>query len=152
MTDTTGVQKIVPAAAGIYEPLMPYAYPLVRIVAGGFLAPHGYPKLFVAGRAEQTAGFFSKVGLEPALQLVYLVGVTEFVGGILIALGLLTRPAAIGAAILLAVAAFKVHLANGFFWTTGGLEYPLMWCLIMVAIAIKGGGAYSIDRRIGKEF
>ena len=152
MTDSTGVQPIVPAAAGIYEPLKPYAYPFIRVVAGLFLAPHGYPKLFVAGRAEQTAGFFSKVGLEPALQLVYLVGTVEFFGGLLIALGLLTRPAAIGAAILLAVAAFKVHLANGFFWTAGGLEYPLMWCLLMLVIAVKGGGALSLDRRIGKEF
>jgi putative oxidoreductase len=153
MTESSNAQPIVPALAGIYEPLKPYAYPLVRAVTGLWAVPHGMQKLFgmFGGNAQATAGFFSKVGLEPALPLVYLVGSVEFFGGLLIAIGLLTRPAAVGVAILMAVATIQVHLANGFFWTKTGFEYPLMWCLLALAIAIKGGGQMSVDRRIGKE-
>ena len=44
-----------------------------------------------------------------------------------------------------------VHFPMGFGWTNRGYEYPLMWGLIMFAIALRGGGPYSLDRRIGKE-
>jgi putative oxidoreductase len=40
---------------------------------------------------------------------------------------------------------------RGFGWAQGGFEYPLFWGLIMFAIALRGGGPYSLDRRIGKE-
>ncbi len=151
MTDSTSApQPIIPGLAGIYEPLKPYAYPIVRFVAGAWMIPHGYPKLI--GGTERTAGFFAKIGLEPAAPLVLLVGTVEAIGGLLIAIGLLTRPVAAMAAVLMAVAAFKVHLPNGFGWTAGGFEYPLMWCVLMLVICIKGGGTMSVDRRIGKEF
>lgn len=151
MTDSTNTpQPIIPGLANIYEPLKPYAYPIVRFVAGAWMIPHGYPKLTTGTQA--TAGFFAKIGLEPAVPLVLLVGTVEAIGGLLIAIGLLTRPVAAMAAIVMAVAAFKVHLPNGFGWTSGGFEYPLMWCALMLVICIKGGGAMSVDRRIGKEF
>ena len=51
-----------------------------------------------------------------------------------------------------AVAVFKVHLANGFFWSNGGYEYPLLWGLIALALAFRGGGELSIDRALGREF
>ncbi len=144
----------VPALAGLYEPLSHLTYPLIRFSAGLFLMPHGAAKLFglFGGDINRTIAGFGKLGLEPAMPLAYLVGLTEFVGGLLIAIGFLTRPAAIGAAILLAVTVFHVHLANGFFWNKGGYEYPLLWMIIMIGIFFRGAGPLSVDGKIGKEF
>ena len=151
-------QKLfVPAMAGIYELGQSISYPLIRFVAGFWLVPHGCQKLFgmFGGNIQGTAGFFSKYGIEPALTLSYVVGCIEFFGGLLVAIGLLTRPAAAAAAIMLAIAAFQVHLPNGFFWTTPGkpgFEYPLMWMFLMIAIFLRGGANLSVDRLIKKEF
>ncbi len=127
---------------------------MIRFFTGLFLMPHGAQKLlgWFRGNIEGTAGFFAKIGLEPALPFAYLVGATEFFGGLFLAIGFLTRPAAAAIAILMAVAAFKVHLANGFFWSNGGYEYPLLWGLIALALALRGGGALSLDKAIGREF
>ncbi len=146
---------IVPGMAGLYDKLACAAYPIVRVTAGLFLVPHGMQKLFGmfgGGGLKGTAGFFAKLGLEPSMAMATLVGCVEFFGGICIALGFLTRPFAAAAAILLFVAVYKVHLANGFFMSKGGYEFALMWALLMVVIFIKGGAHASIDRKIGKEF
>jgi putative oxidoreductase len=45
--------------------------------------------------------------------------------------------------------ALSVHVPNGFFWTEGGYEYPLMWALLAVSILLRGGDRYSLDSRIG---
>jgi putative oxidoreductase len=140
--------------AGFYERAETWAYPLMRIAVGAFLVPHGMQKLFGAfgGNAQQTAGFFAKLGIEPALPLVYLVGSVEFFGGILIAIGLFTRVAAAAVVILMIVAVTKVHLVNGFFWTKAGWEYPALWGILALAIFFRGGGELSVDRKLGKEF
>ncbi|MSO54409.1 MAG: DoxX family protein [Rhodospirillales bacterium] len=143
-------QLFIPALGGLYARLACFAYPLVRIVAGLWLVPHGAQKLF--GDTNMFAGAFDQMGLEPALPLVYLVGLVEFVGGLMMAVGLLTLPAAAAAATVLFVAVVKVHLPMGFMGDSGGFEYPLMWALLLVAIVIRGGGALSIDRRIWREF
>ncbi len=145
---------IVPAVGGLYESLKPWAYPIMRIAAGLFMMPHGAQKLFgmFGGNINGTIGFFGKIGLTPATELAYLVGFVEFFGGLLIVLGLLTRPAAAASVILLLVAVFKVHMGNGFFWTARGYEYPLLWAILMFVIFIRGGGDKSVDNSIGKEF
>jgi putative oxidoreductase len=127
----------------------------VRFFAGLILVPHGAQKLFGAfggGGLDGTAGFFAKIGLEPSMILATWVGFFEFFGGIAIAIGLLTRPVALVVAVQLLVAAFYVHLASGYFWTGRGYEFPLLWAIIMIAIAIRGGGDKSIDKMLGKEF
>ena len=63
---------------------------------------------------------------------------------------LLTRPAAAAIAVMLLVAA-TVHLPNGFFWTSGGWEYPVLWATVAGFFAIRGGGRLSLDRLIGRE-
>lgn len=116
--------------------------------------PHGAQKLFgmFGGNPQAIAGFFSKIGIEPAALMVTLVGCVEFFGGLLLAIGFLTRPAAAAVFVVLTVAWAKVHLANGFFWSAGGIEYPLYWSVVALAFVVLGGGAYSVDRKIGKEF
>ncbi|MHA1536974.1 MAG: DoxX family protein [Alphaproteobacteria bacterium] len=153
-SNTEDTKLIVPAVGGFYEAGKPWAYPLIRVAAGLWMVPHGAQKLFgsFGGNIEGTAGFFAKIGIEPALTMAYLTGGIEFFGGILIAIGLLTRPAALGGLILMLVAVFAVHIGNGFFWNKGGYEYPLMWAVLMLAIFLKGGGELSIDKQLGKEF
>ena len=152
---TTAPRPIIPALAPLYQGLSGLSYPLIRVAAGLILVPHGAQKLFgwFGGYGlEGTAGFFAQnLGLEPGMFFAVLVGATEFFGGLLLALGLLTRPAAAAIAVLMAVA-ITVHLPNGFFWTSGGYEYPLLWGLIALAIAFRGGGELSVDRKIGREF
>ncbi len=151
----TGGNLYVPAMAGFYERFSGLAYPLTRFATGLILAPHGAQKLFGlfgGGGLKGTAGFFAKVGVEPALPMAYLVGSVEFFGGLLVAIGLWTRPAAFAIAILMFGAILTVNLNNGFFWTKGGYEFPLLWGIIALTICIRGAGAMSVDAKIGREF
>ena len=154
--DSTKTRLIVPALGPLYANLSRWSYPLIRAATGLILMPHGAQKLFgwFGGHGlEGTGGFFAQnLGLEPGVAWAALVGGTEFFGGLFVALGLLTRPAAVGVAILMAVAVFAVHLPNGFFWGQGGYEYPLLWGLVALAIAFRGGAEMSLDRAIGREF
>ena len=134
----------------IYEILKPFSYPLIRISAGLMMVPHGFGKIF--GGIDGTAAFFKSVSIEPAYYFAWYVGLVEFVGGIFVALGLLTRLFSLQLVIILAVATFYIHLPNGFLWIKGGYEYPLLWMLIMIAITFRGGGAISLDSQLPKEF
>jgi putative oxidoreductase len=151
--ESAAPRRLIPALSPLYDGLAAYAYPLIRIATGLWLMPHGAQKLFglFGGNAAATAQMFGKIGLSDSLALVYWVGCVEFFGGLLLVLGLLTRVAAVMVFVLMMVAVFKVHLANGFFWTKAGYEYPLLWALLAVAIAIRGGGQCSLDRKIGAE-
>lgn len=157
MSDTAypPTQPIIPALSSVHQRLGAFGEPLIRVTAGLLLMPHGAQKLFGlfgGGGISGTAGFFAQIGIEPAVLAALAVGLTEFVGGLFLALGLLTRPAALAITVLMAVATFQVHLGNGFFWTSGGYEYPLFWGLIALAFVLRGGGRYSADARIGREF
>jgi len=153
---THAPRLIVPVLAPLYARLGALSYPMIRFFTGLFLMPHGAQKLFGwfgGGGLSGTAGFFSQnLGLEPGMFWAVLVGGTEFFGGLCLAVGLLTRPAALAVTVLMAVAVFQVHLGNGFFWSAGGFEYPLLWGLVALAIALRGGGELSVDRAIGREF
>ena len=156
MTETAKPRLILPAVAGLYALGSCLAWPLIRVVCGLLLMPHGAQKLFgwFGGYGLAATGelFATKLGLQPGFLIALLSGLVEFGGGALLVLGLLTRPAALGVVILMAVAVFTVHLPNGYFWTDGGYEYPLMWGLVALAIFFRGGGKLSLDRLIGHEF
>lgn len=155
MTASSEPRPIIPALAPLYAKIRGLGYPLIRFFAGILLLPHGAQKLFGAfggGGIQGTAGFFSKMGIEPAVPLTVMAGLTEMVGGLLLAIGLLTRPAALAVFILMMVAVFKVHLGAGFFAGKGGYEFALLWGMAALGIALRGGGPLSVDRAIGKEF
>jgi len=157
MSDTahTPTQPIIPALRSVQERLGSFGEPLIRVTAGLLLMPHGAQKLFGlfgGGGISGMAGFFAQIGIEPAVPVAILAGLVEFLGGLFLALGLLTRPAALAITVLMAVATFQVHLGNGFFWTGGGYEYPLFWGLVALGFVLRGGGRYSVDARIGREF
>ncbi len=154
MTDTqTGAPRLlIPALGPLYERLTPYTWPLIRVTAGLMLVPHGWGKLSTEGAVEGLAGGLTKLGLEPAYPLALYIALLEFVGGLMLALGLFTRVIATLVIGFMAVAAFHVHLGNGFLWINKGFEYPLFWGLVCVAIAVRGGGPMSLDAKWGKEF
>ena len=119
------------------------------------MIPHGAQKLFGAfggGGLSGTAGFFSQIGLEPAFVLALLAGLGEFVGGILLAIGLFTRPAAAVTSFVLLVAVFSVHIGNGFFAQGGGFEYPALWLFITLYFVFRGGNRFSVDAARGRAF
>ena len=145
---------LVPPLAPLYRTLSPITEPALRIAAGLFLVPHGAQKLFgwFGGYGlEATGQFFEQqLGYSNGLLAAAAAGSVEFFGGLLLAIGFLTRLSAGATAVLLA-AALLVHLPNGFFWTEGGYEYPLLWLIVILTYAVKGGGRYSIDGLIQKE-
>ncbi len=146
----------VPGMSGLYEGLSPYMVPLVRFAAGIMLAPHGCQKLFGWFGAPPHQGyvaFFDKIGLHPASEWVYLIGLIEFVGGLCLAFGLFTRVAAAAIVCQMLYIVWFINWANGYFWTPkAGIEYPLMWAILAFSFFIRGGGRLSIDKAIGKEF
>jgi putative oxidoreductase len=147
---------IIPALGPLYAKLTRLSYPMIRAATGLILMPHGAQKLFgwFGGRGLEAtgSGFAQNLGLEPGVFWAALVGGTEFFGGLCLVIGFLTRPAALGVTILMTVAILTVHLPKGFFWGQGGYEYPLLWGLIALAIAFRGGAEMSLDRAIGREF
>ena len=84
--------------------------------------------------------------------LALIAGLIEFFGGLMLAAGFMTRPIAALVFGMMAVAAIQVHLTLGFFWTNGGFEYPLFWGLTALSFVLRGGGRYSLDALIGREF
>jgi len=155
ITTTIATPKpIIPFVGSITAALKPLGEPLVRVTAGLFLMPHGAQKLFglFGGYGPDATGQFfqAKLGLPPFMAV--LAGAIEFFGGLALALGLLTRPAAALVTGLMAVAILQVHLTNGYFWTDLGYEYPLFWGLVAISFVIRGGGRYSLDNAIGREF
>jgi putative oxidoreductase len=140
---------LLPQLRSFYDRVEPLAWPLVRVTAGLMLLPHGIPKLMAGVQATAQMALVRR-GIEPAYPLAMGLITLETLGGLCIALGLFTRFWAAAVAIEMAIIVYH-HLGGGFGWTNRGYEYPLMWGLIMLAIALRGGGAYSLDRRIGKQ-
>jgi len=152
-TSISGAKPLVPVFATIQNALAPYAEVAVRVATGAFLMPHGAQKLFglFGGYGPEATGqfFASKLGLPASLAVV--TGAIEFFGGLALAVGLLTRPVAALVFGMMAVAVLQVHLANGFFWTDMGYEYPLLWGILALSYVVRGGGRYSLDAAIGRE-
>jgi len=144
----------IPALGKIYQAADEYAAPLLRIALGALLIPHGMQKLFGAfggmGFAKN-AELFDKLGYHPGIFWGTLVGCTEFFGGILLVLGLFTRGAALAVVIFMLNAVYYTSHAGGFFWTNRGSEYSILILFVALFFLIRGGGAWSVDQRLGRE-
>ena len=116
-----------------------FLYALMRFVVGVLFACHGAQKLFgVLGGTKQTETF------------MMLAGVIEFVGGILIAVGLLTGYAAFIASGQMAVAYFRSHAPGGFWPIVNRGELAVLYCFVFLYIASRGSGILSIDALFGR--
>ena len=122
------------------------ALAVLRVVAGIVFAAHGGQKLFVYG-FEGVSGAFAQMGAPLPGITGPLVAFVEFLGGLGLIAGLLTRLASLGLAITMLGAIVLVHLAGGFFLPSG-VEFALTLLAIAVTFMITGAGRYSIDHAI----
>jgi len=148
MENTAQPRLLFPALRPFYDRIQPLSWLLIRLTAGLMLIPHGWPKLMMGVTATANMALVKR-GIAPAEPLAIVLITLETLGGLCIALGLFTRFWA--AAVFIEMMVIAYHHLPKFGWTAPGYEYPLFWGLVMLAIALRGGGPYSLDRRIGKE-
>src|SRR5919202_1851132 len=131
---------------------MSYGLLLLRVVVGLTMSAHGAQKLFGWFEGPRLTGVKAMLGnfgfRWPALMALGL-GLTEFGGGGLFALGLLTPLAALGIAVVMLNAIALVHFKNGFWAGKGGYEFNLVLLTVAVAVSATGPGRFSIDRALG---
>ena len=120
--------------------LQPVGLLAVRLALGVIFFSHGYPKLAHQGAGMQE--FFVQHGLPG--NFVYIAGVLEVFGGILLVLGLFTRGAALLLAVEMGVAIWKVHSAGGYL-AVHDYEFPLTLLTACFALATVGAGRISLD-------
>jgi putative oxidoreductase len=125
---------------------------LLRLTVGLTLAAHGAQKLFRwfggsgldgAGKGMEHLGFF------PGRRHALMAGVTEAVGGLLLALGLFTPAAASIFVAVMLVAGVSAHGTRGFFLANGGYEYTLILGASALSVAFTGPGRMSLDALLG---
>jgi putative oxidoreductase len=141
---------LVPGLARLYEILAPLSYTLIRFSLGVFLIPHGFAKLFQDDAVAASRNFVN-FGWSYPLAWAYLIGALEFFGGIMLAVGLLTRIVAAAFVVEMTVISFGV-LWPVWSWSRRGMEYALLMGIVALAILLRGGGRYSVDHYIGREF
>jgi putative oxidoreductase len=142
----------IPALAPVYRQCAPFAYLLMRVVVALMFLPAGIDKLFMGGADHLATGNLTALGLAYPHIWGWAVAGLEFFGAILLGIGLFTRPVAFAFAVELIVIAFGVMARRGFFWTTGGMEVAILMGLACIGFVFGGGGRYSADRWLGKEF
>jgi putative oxidoreductase len=110
----------------------------MRIIVGLLFASHGAQKLF---------GMFGGKGNAAGTML--FAGIIELAGGLLIALGLLTRPAAFVSSGLMAVAYFMAHAGSGWHPVMNKGELAVVYCFLFLYMFFRGAGPLSVDGLIG---
>ena len=123
---------------------------LIHVAVGTVIAAHGSQKLFGffggAGLAG-TAGMMESLGLRPGRRMAVAAGANEFVGGLLLAVGLFVPLAAAMIATTMLVAARTAHSGKGPWNSNGGSEYVLVLATVALGLAFNGAGTWSVDMR-----
>jgi putative oxidoreductase len=111
----------------------------MRLVVALLFMQHGGQKLFGVPASQHP-------GTVTLLSLVGIAGALEFFGGILLLLGLFTRPTAFILSGQMAVAYFMAHAPRGFWPVINGGELAVVYCFVFLYLAMAGGGSWSVDR------
>ena len=125
---------------------------ILRIVLGLIFVGHGSQKLlgfFGGAGLKGTIQWIGSMGLRPSWFWGLVASLSEFGGGLLLALGFLSPIGSLGIIAAMMVAIIQVHLPHGFWNTKGGIEFPLTNIAAALALAFTGPGKYSIDAAIG---
>jgi putative oxidoreductase len=129
---------------------------LVRVVAGLMMAYHGLGKF--QGGVANFAGFIQSLGLPAPTALAWIVSILELAGGLLIAVGLLSRVTAslLALEMLLTGVYVKLIKAGAGIIAPGdqpgvGAEIDFMFLVAFLVVAVLGPGAYSVDAALGRE-
>ena len=122
-----------------YASWTPRLLSVLRIIAAFLLMAHGAQKLF---------GFLAPPGMPsfPPFSQMWIGGVLEFFGGLLLLLGLFTRPVAFILSGMLAVAYFQMHAPGGFWPLQNKGELAVLYCFVFLFLSVAGGGEWSVDR------
>jgi len=123
---------------------------ILRVCLGIVFVAHGAQVAFGMFGGPGIEGFsnaLSGLGFKPAVFWAYIGAYTELIGGLFLMAGFLTRIAAAFIFIFIVVAAFKVHLAKGFFIQNGGFEYNFVIACICLALMITGAGKFSVLKK-----
>ncbi|MEO6032778.1 MAG: DoxX family protein [Burkholderiaceae bacterium] len=143
----TSSHLIVPAMGSVYNLFHEVAFTLLRVVAGVALAVHGYPKIVAPMKL---VGMVESLGFAPGPLWAVLLASTEFIGGLLLVVGLLTRPAALAATIVLLVTVYFHWIVKSQGWS--GSEKSILWVAMTFLVFVRGAGAHSIDRFMRRVF
>jgi putative oxidoreductase len=122
-----------------YAQWTPRLLSVLRIVAALLFMTHGAQKLLGFPAPMPGGG-----GSLPPLFMV--AGVLELFGGLLLLLGLFTRPVAFILAGEMAVAYFMAHATRGLWPLLNGGELAVLYCFVFLYLAVAGGGEWSVDR------
>jgi putative oxidoreductase len=116
---------------------------LLRVTMGMFFLAHAWLKIAVFTPAG-TAQFFESIGFPGPL--AYLVIAAELAGGIALIAGVYTRWVSLALVPILLGSIYAPHGAAGFFFSNegGGWEFPALWAVALVALALLGNGAYAL--------
>lgn len=118
----------------------PRALSVLRIVAALTFIQHGLGKLF------GFPAWQSAAGAPAAFTLLWFAAIIEALGGLLLALGLFTRPVAFIMSGEMAIGYWMVHAPKSFFPMINGGDGAVLYCFIFLYIAVAGGGEWSVDR------
>jgi putative oxidoreductase len=140
---------LLPFLQPFYDAVIPFSWFVVRAAVGWNLAVHSWGKI-LSGPAPRVLKAFADYGFTPPEFWYWAALTTEGLAGIALILGLFTRFFAAAAAIEMLVIT-TIYWKSGFSWLQRGYEYSLLWGWICFAIALRGGGPYSLDRKIGTE-
>lgn len=120
--------------------LAPYLESVLRLIVGLLFMEHGTGKLL------NFPAIHDKMLSMMGSGMLYFTGTLELVGGLLIAIGFLTRPAAFVLSGFMAVAYFMAHLPQGFFPLLNMGEPAILYCFVFLYLAAEGAGPISVDR------
>lgn len=115
---------------------------LMRIILAFLFTAHGSQKLFNLPPG--------KMPTPELVSIVGLAGVLEFGGGVLLLIGLFTRPVAFLLSGTMAVAYFMAHAPQGFLPIVNGGELAVVYCWVFLYLAAAGGGPWSVDALMGQ--
>jgi len=150
MAQTQSEPKLLlPFLQPFYDTVAPLSWLIIRVAVGWNLIVHGYPKL-LNGSNDAILKAFADLGYNPPALWFWASAGIETFAGISLILGLFSRFFAAAAAIEMLFITIT-YWGNGFGWMRRGYEYVLLWGLLCFAIALRGGGPYSLDRKLGRE-